>query len=95
MMNKKKTYALGCILLHGTIENTHLLRVNGEKEIKIVSLKKKKEEIKKVNFGSEFGIIFDGCERMAEGDKIISYKKVDYSKISQFKVGVEYISKHN
>ncbi|MCJ7805345.1 GTP-binding protein [Patescibacteria group bacterium] len=75
--NNKKV--AGCRVTLGRINKTDTLIVQrGEKElgrVKIVSLKKQKQDIAEAKIGEEFGVIFAPQLDFAEGDVIVSVRK--------------------
>jgi len=75
--NNKKV--AGCKVTLGRINKTDTLIVQrGDKElgrVKIVSLKKQKQDIAEAKIGEEFGVIFAPQLDFAEGDVIVSVRK--------------------
>lgn len=69
----------GCKVIEGKIAKTNTIIVKrGEKElakVKIISMRKQKQEISEAKAGEEFGVIFDPQIDFAVGDMLISVAK--------------------
>jgi len=76
---EKNRQIVGGRIVEGRVEKGSLIEVLREGEIKgqgkMINLQKNKRDIEKASKGEEVGILYEGGEKIEEGDTLIIYKK--------------------